>query len=113
MFRCMLALHAEGHMCRNLSLIQFEDDVLGGTRAQRCSPVAPAGVLKSTRKTVDIWRTPDELRIHSFAALLADVATLTLNAAMVPDRPDHVFPVFAQATVQLTHDAVSNAKTGH
>ncbi|MCY4243234.1 MAG: hypothetical protein OXD36_16015 [Rhodobacter sp.] len=98
MFLCMLACHVEWHMRRRLAPMLFEDDDREGTRAQRNSPVEPARVSESARAKAADRRTPDGLPVHSLTTLLADLATLTLNEATVPDGPDHSFPVFAQPT---------------
>ncbi len=97
-FLCMLAYHVEWHMRRRLAPILFEDGDREGARAQRGSPVAPAEVSERAKAKADSKLSPDELPVHSFTTLLADLATLTLNEAAVPAGPDHGFPVFAQPT---------------
>ncbi len=97
-FLCMLACHVEWHMRRRLAPILFEDDDREGARAQRNSPVEPAGVSERAEAKAATKRTPDGLPVHSLRTLLADLGTLTLNEATVPARPGHGFPVRAQPT---------------
>ena len=97
-FLCMLAYHVEWHMRRDLAPILFEDDDREGARAQRSSPVEPARVSESARAKAADKRTPDGLPVHSLTTLLADLATLTLNHASLPGRPDSRFLLASEPT---------------
>ncbi len=97
-FLCMLAYHVEWHMRRRLAPILFEDDDREGARAQRSSPVEKAEVSESARAKADTKRTPDGLPVHSFTTLLSDLATLTLNHASIPGRPDSRFLLASEPT---------------
>ena len=97
-FLCMLAYHVEWHMRRRLAPLLFEDDDREGARAQRSSPVEKAEVSESAKAKADTKRTPDGLPVHSFTTLLSDLATLTLNHASIPGRPDSRFLLASEPT---------------
>ena len=82
---CMLAYYVEWHMRRVLSPLLFDDHDPAAAEQQRTSVVAPArrspaAVAKARRK-----RTDDDLPVHSFRTLLADLGTLTANTMQVAD----------------------------
>ena len=97
-FLCMLAFHVEWHMRRDLAPILFEDDDREAARAQRGSPVEPAEVSDRAKGKADTKRTRDGLPVHSFSTLLADLGTLTLNHASLPERPDSRFLLASNPT---------------
>ena len=97
-FLCMLAFHVEWHMRRDLAPILFEDDDREAARAQRGSPVEPAEVSDRAKGKADTKRTRDGLPVHSFSTLLADLGTLTLNHASLPERPDSRFLLASDPT---------------
>ncbi len=97
-FLCMLALYVEWHMRRRLAPILSGDDGREGARARRGPPVEPAKVPASAEAKADTKRLPDGLPAHSFATLLAGPATLALNRASFPGRPDGRFPIAAEPT---------------
>jgi hypothetical protein len=75
----MLAYYVTWHMQQRLAPMLFTDDDPAAGKATRPSPVAPAqrspGALgKATRKV-----TADGGPVHSFATLLADLATITAS----------------------------------
>ena len=78
-FLCMLAYYVEWHMRRALAPLLFDDDDPATAEADRPSPVAPARPSPSARAKASRKRTPDNLPVHSFRTLLADLATLTRN----------------------------------
>ena len=80
---CMLAYYVEWHMRRDLAPLLFDDHDPAAAQQQRTSVVAPArrspaALAKARRK-----RTDDDLPVHSFRTLLADLGTLTANTMQV------------------------------
>ena len=97
-FLCMLAHHVEWHMRRRLAPILFEDHDREGARAQRPSPVAKAEVSPGAKLKAATRRTADGLPVHSFATLLDDLSTLTLNTVKVSGKQDITFEASAKPT---------------
>ena len=82
---CMLAYYVEWHMRQALVPLLFDDHDPAAAEQQRPSVVAaarrsPAALAKAGRK-----RTDDELPVHSFRTLLADLGTLTANTMHVAE----------------------------
>ena len=80
---CMLAYYLEWHMRRRLAPMLFDDHDPTAREAQRTSPVAkatpsPAARNKAASKLTDPAHG-EQLPVHSFHTLLADLATLTRN----------------------------------
>ena len=88
-FLCMLAHHVEWHMRRRLAPILFEDHDREAARVQRPSPVAKAEVSPGAKLKAATRRTADGLPVHSFATLLDDLSTLTLNTVKVSGKTGH------------------------
>ena len=78
-FLCMLAYYVEWHMRENLAPILFDDDASEVAQAQRDSVVSPAQRSQSAQLKAQRKRTQDDLPVHSFQTLLADLATLAKN----------------------------------
>ena len=78
-FLCMLAYYVEWHMRRALAPLLFDDHDPAAAEAGRPSPVTPARPSPSARANASRKRAPDNLPVHSFRTLLADLATLTRN----------------------------------
>jgi Transposase DDE domain len=78
-FLCMLAYYVEWHMREALAPLLFDDDDPASAYAQRDSPVAPAEPSPSAQDKARTLRTPDDLPVHSFQTLLADLATIAKN----------------------------------
>ena len=95
---CMLAYYVEWHLRRRLAPLLFEEEDRAGARALRQSPVEKAQVSASTKAKAASKQTPEELPVHSFQPLLADLGTLTLNQVTLPDAPQHPFPMVAKPT---------------
>ncbi len=95
---CMLAYYVEWHLRRRLAPLLFEEEDRAGARALRQSPVEKAQVSASTKAKAASKQTPEELPVHSFQTLLADLGTLTLNQVTLPDAPQHPFPMVAKPT---------------
>ena len=73
-FVCMLAYHLQWHMTGKLKPILFEDEVPGG--APRSSPVAKACRSESAEQKAASKKTEEDLPVHSFHSLLAELSTL-------------------------------------
>ena len=82
---CMLAYYVEWHMRQALAPLLFDDHDPAAAEQQRRSVIdpaqrSPAALAKAGRK-----RTHDDLPVHSFRTLLADLGTLTANTMQVAD----------------------------
>jgi transposase len=82
---CMLAWYAEWHMRQALATILFDDHQPAAGESKRKSIVAPtqrsaAALGKAHRK-----RTEDDLPVHSFQTLLADLRTIARNTVSLAD----------------------------
>ena len=97
-FLCMLAWHVERRMREQLAPLLFEDDDREAARAARSTPVGKAEVSGSGRAKASSKQTPDGMPVHSFATLMADLGTLTLNDAVLPGRPGSRFTLAAEPT---------------
>ena len=80
---CMLAYYVEWHMRRALAPILFDDDDPAAAQAQRDSIVAPAKRSPQALHKAQSKRTQDGLPVHSFQTLLADLATVAKNTALM------------------------------
>jgi transposase/predicted transcriptional regulator len=94
-FICMLAYYVEWHMRKALAPLLFDDEEVADNRRVR-DPVAPAEPSRSAKKKKTTRVTPDDLPIHSFETLLAELATRTRNRCRVHSDPSS--PVFYQLT---------------
>lgn len=78
---CMLAYYLEWHMRRALAPVLFDDEDKAAAEALRASPVAKARVSERARKKARARLTDpvhgEQLPVHSFRTLLADLGTLT------------------------------------
>lgn len=77
-FLAVLAYYVEWHMRRALAPVLFEDEELERARWDR-DPVAKAEASPSVRQKKRDKTTPDGWPVHSFASLLADLATRCRN----------------------------------
>ena len=73
-FLCLLAYYVEWHLRRVWAPLLFEDEELPHDRSRR-DPVLPARSSESTQAKKVTHHTADGLPVHSFATLLADLAT--------------------------------------
>ena len=79
-FLCMLAYYVEWHMRQKLAPMLFDDDDKQTAERLRPSPVKAAQAsAKAKRKAATKKSQPDDLPVHSFQTLLADLATVTRN----------------------------------
>jgi hypothetical protein len=73
-FLCMLAYYVEWHLRQVWAPLLFEDETLARDRQTR-DPVAPAQPSAAARQKKIERQTSDGLPVHSFATLLAELAT--------------------------------------
>ena len=76
---CMLAYYLEWHMRSALAPVLFDDHDRAAGEQQRSSVVQPAQRSPAARKKAASKRTADDLPVHSFRSLIADLGTLTMN----------------------------------
>jgi hypothetical protein len=82
---CMLAYYLEWHMRQALKPILFDDHDRAAAEAARGSIVAKAVRSEAAKRKVNTKRTDDDLPVHSFQSLLADLATITRNTMAMGD----------------------------
>ncbi len=80
----MLAYYVTWHMQQKLAPVLFKDDDPAAGRAARPSPVAPARRSPAALAKIAAKTTPDGEPVHSFATLLADLATITASRIQPP-----------------------------
>ena len=97
-FLCMLAYHVEWHLRARLAPMLYDDADQEAAAAARASIVAKAERSPSAIAKQTTGRTPDGLPVHSFASLLADLATLTRNTMLSALAPEHPFTLTARPT---------------
>ncbi len=93
----MLAYYVAWHMRQDLAPLLFDDHDPAAAERQRASVVrkaerSPAARAKAARK-----RTAEDLPVHSFRTLLADLGTLTANTMRVADS-DATFALLTEPT---------------
>ena len=76
---CMLAYYLEWHMRSALAPVLFDDHDRAAGEQQRSSVVQPAQRSPAAHKKAASKRTADDLPVHSFRSLIADLGTLTMN----------------------------------
>jgi len=86
-FLCMLAYYVEWYMRQQLAPMLFDDDGKQTSEQLRSSPVrdaqpSPQAKYKATTKKCQA----DDLTVHSFQTLLADLATVTRNTVELAGR---------------------------
>jgi hypothetical protein len=94
-FLRMLSYYITWHMQARLASLLFIDDDKPAASAARPSPVAPAARSPRALAKAAAKQTPGDLPVHSFATLLADLATICLNT-IAPADP--ALPGFRLAT---------------
>jgi transposase len=82
---CMLAYYLEWHMRQALKPILFDDHDKEAADAARGSIVAKADRSEAAKRKISTKRTDDDLPVHSFQSLLADLATITRNTMAMGD----------------------------
>ena len=78
-FLCILAYHLEWHLRQALAPMLFDDHDRAAAEAQRAFAVAKAQPSPAAKRKAASKLTDDDLPVHSFRSLLADLATLTRN----------------------------------
>jgi len=83
-FLCMLAYYLEWHMRQKLAPMLFEDHDKSKAQELRSSAVARSQrSISAIKKASSKKSSDDNLPIHSFASLLRDLATLSLNKIQI------------------------------
>lgn len=86
LFLCLLAYYVEWHMRRALAPLLFADEELDQDRWER-DPVEPAGPSASAQAKKKSQRRADGLPLHSFATLLAHLASRSRNTYQLVSDP--------------------------
>ena len=94
---CMLAYYVEWHMRQALKPLLFDDHDPTAAERQRASVVQKAKRSPAARAKAAGKRTADDLPVHSFRTLLADLGTLTANTVRVADG-DATFTMLTKPT---------------
>jgi len=97
-FLCMLTYYLEWHMRRSLESILFDDDDKAEAESLRESIVAPAKRSRRARRKDATKRTHDDLPVHSFQTLLADLGTLAKNLVRTAGEPAVEFYMLTRPT---------------
>jgi hypothetical protein len=84
-FLRMLSYYLSWHIQARLAPLLFTDDDKPAAQAARTSPVAPATRSPRALAKAATKQTPGNLPVHSFATLLADLATICLNTITPAD----------------------------
>jgi transposase len=95
---CMLAYYVEWHMRQALKPILFDDHDKPAAEAARRSVVAKAIRSNAAKRKAATQRTDDDLPVHSFHSLLADLATFTRNTMAMAASPDATFLIYPEPT---------------
>ena len=94
-FLCLLAYHLEWHLRQALAPMLFDDHDRAAAEAGRASAVAKAQPSAAAKRKAASKLT-DDMPVHSFRSLLADLATLTRNT--VRFGRDHTTEILATPT---------------
>ena len=86
LFLCMLAYYVEWHMRKALQSLLFADEELDEDRWER-DPVKPAVASASAKAKKKTQKTADGKPVHSFATLLAHLATRSRNTHQIVSDP--------------------------
>jgi transposase len=86
-FLCVLAYYVEWHLRRTLAELLYTDEELEAKRSTR-DPVLPTEPSESVLAKKATHETEDGLRVQTFNALLANLATLARNTCAIKSRPD-------------------------
>ena len=98
-FLRMISYYITWHMQARLAPVLFTDDDKPAAQAARPSPVAPAARSPKALAKAATKRTPGDLPVHSFASLLADLATICLSTIQPADP---ALPAFRLVTTPTT-----------
>ena len=95
---CMLAYYLEWHMRQALKPILFDDHDKAAAEAARASIVAKAERSDAADRKAATKRTHDDLPVHSFRSLLADLATVTRNTMAMTQTLGAAFVLYPKLT---------------
>ena len=95
---CMLAYYLEWHMRQALKSILFDDHDRAAAEAARTSIVAKTERSDAAGRKAATKRTDDNLPVHSFRSLLADLATITRNTMAMSQAHDAAFMLYPKLT---------------
>ena len=98
LFLCMLSDHVECHLRARLAPMLYDDDEREAAAAERASIVAKAARSPTAQAKQTHGLSDDGLAVHSFASLLADLATLTRNEVVTAATPDIALTLYARPT---------------
>lgn len=98
-FLCMLAYYVEWHMRQDLAPILFDDGDRAAAEKLRASVVEPAQRSEAAQSKARSKRTPDDLPVHSFQTLLADLATIVANRVQPKTADTPAFDVITIPTL--------------
>ena len=95
LFLCLLAAYVRWHLERAWAPLLFRDEA----PPERTSAVAPPGRSAGARAKDRLHRTPDDLPVHGFRSLLAELGTLTRNRVVLAGGDERAaFEILAEAT---------------
>jgi Transposase DDE domain len=97
-FLCMLAYYLEWHLRQRLAPMLFDDTDKQAAEALRASVVAQAQRSPAALRKQTTGLTEDELPVHSFQTLLADLATMARNTITTAITPDYPLTVLTRPT---------------
>ncbi len=98
-FLCMLAYYIEWHMRQALAEMIFDDQESEKVKRASSDVVSPAKRSKKALSKARKKKTQDNLPVHSFSTLMADLATITLNTINSKlDGTDITFEKITQPT---------------
>lgn len=95
---CMLAYHVQWHLRARLKPMLFDDEALARAGTARPCPVAKAQRSDQAKRKDATRRTEEDLPVHSFRTLLADLRTLTYNLCHTPMNPNASFVLITRPT---------------
>lgn len=78
-FLCLLAYYVEWHMKRALASLLFMDEDWELKNKDKTDVVSPAKRSKKALTKVRRKKTENNLTVHSFSTLMADLGTITFN----------------------------------
>jgi Transposase DDE domain len=111
-FLRMLSYYITWHMQARLAPLLFTDDGKPAAQAARPSPVAPATRSPQAMAKAATKQTPDDLTVHSFATLLADLGTICLNTIAPADPALPGFQLITTPTA-LQRQALELLRVSH
>jgi hypothetical protein len=95
LFLCLLAAYVRWHLERAWAPLLFRDEA----PPERTSAVAPPERSAGAKRKDRLHRTADDLPVHGFRSLLAELATLTRNRVVLAGSDERAaFDLLAEAT---------------